>query len=602
MRTRVVALLTTLLTSGCIPASPGQQPAHFDEDLGEESLSIEAVAEGFDAEDGWLVSPVSAAHADGVRRVTAFVELLDEGELGLEARAVHADGSTGPWTVLRTSWVEGVMRVALADVEPGRGGQLRVREADLARLSVLRWSATSPDEGELDADGEGDLGLSRDALLSTLRPLGIVERTAWRARATRCTSRDGARTRMAIHHTSSPSTGDVAARVRGFQAYHMDSRGWCDVGYHFLVGADGTIYEGRPLELVGAHVGGHNTGNVGIALVGCFEPRNCSPESRWGSAAPSDAMIASTQRLVAQLAAHYGITPSATNLRGHREHSGQSTDCPGINVLHRIAEIRSGAATPAPTPTPTPTPTPSAGRSCTHSFGAVYASTACSAGYQCCDGTWRTRTSGCGACACVEESGRVGCTPGAPAPVEPVPAGGLHAGLTLRGSEIPRAGLANTTLERALGVAVEPYGTVVTVGGAPWVRGRVSHFGGPSDTGVTATETGAITGERLRELNDPERPSSATLRARPEDYYYVAMRWAYSPNGRTFWRDARLLVQNPATGARVVVRPVDWGPHTRTRRIIDLSPQAVRDLGVVTDAEVDVAFAAPGTPLGPVGP
>jgi hypothetical protein len=77
------------------------------------------------------------------------------------------------------------------------------------------------------------------------------------------------------------------------------------------------------------------------------------------------------------------------------------------------------------------------------------------------------------------------------------------------------------------------------------------------------------------------------------------MRWSYSPNGRSFWRDARIAVRNPATGATVVVRPVDWGPHTRTGRVVDLSPQALVDLSVATDDDVLVAFAPPGAPLGP---
>ncbi|MCB9595466.1 MAG: N-acetylmuramoyl-L-alanine amidase [Sandaracinaceae bacterium] len=684
MRTALLTTLFVLLGSGCVPAAPGgQRAAEFDEDLGDESLSIEAVAADFDPEEGWLVSPVSAAFADGVRRVSTFVELVDDGELAVEARGVREDGTHGEWTPLATSWAEPGMRVAFADIDVAAGAQIRIREADLARLSVLRWSATMPADGEPDADPETDpdLGVGTEALIASLAPLGIVERSAWGARATRCSSRDSARYRMAIHHTSSPSTGDVAARVRGFQAYHMDSRGWCDVGYHFLIGADGTIYEGRPLELLGAHVGGNNTGNVGIAFVGCFEPSNCSPASTWGPSTPSDAMIASASRLVAYLADEYGITPSASTIKGHRQHSGASTDCPGINVLDRMTEIRSGtvaeapppadpppaevggascthsyggtyadtacsagyqccdgtwrtrgasgcgaclcveesgrtgcAGAPAPTPTPEPTPTPTptpeptptptpeppAGASCAHSYGGTYADTACSAGYQCCDGAWRTRgASGCGACLCVEETGAAGCGIGA---TPPPPGGSLHAGLTQNGSQIPRAGLANATLRRALGVSTEPYGDVVTVDGASWVRGRVSHFGGPSDTGVSSTETGAITGERLRSLNNPENPSASTARSRAADYYYVAMRWDYSPNGTSFWRDARILVRNPSTGAQVVVRPVDWGPNTSTRRIIDLSPQAVRDLGVTTDATLDVAFAAPGTPLGVVAP
>lgn len=61
---------------------------------------------------------------------------------------------------------------------------------------------------------------------------------------------------------------------------------------------------------------------------------------------------------------------------------------------------------PPPPPTPEPTPT---GASCTHTYGGVYGDGACSTSYQCCDGTWRTRTSGCGTCTCVETTGRTGC-------------------------------------------------------------------------------------------------------------------------------------------------------------------------------------------------
>lgn len=231
------------------------------------------------------------------------------------------------------------------------------------------------------------------------------------------------------------------------------------------------------------------------------------------------------------------------------------------------------------------------GASCTHSTGGgIYAHTACSTGFQCCYGTWRTREMGCAACLCVEPTGSTGCG------TTTMPPTGVHAGLSQNGSQIPRAGLKNSTG----GVGLETEGDVVVVDGEQWVRGTISNFGGPNDTGVTTTETGAITGERLRGLNTPTDASRAVIESRPEDFYYAAMRWSYSPGDRSFWRDARVLIRNPATGAEVVVRPVDWGPHIRTGRIIDVAPQTEDDLGASTDDSVDVAFAAPGTPLGPV--
>ncbi|MEZ4340005.1 MAG: hypothetical protein R3B82_25570 [Sandaracinaceae bacterium] len=52
---------------------------------------------------------------------------------------------------------------------------------------------------------------------------------------------------------------------------------------------------------------------------------------------------------------------------------------------------------------------PPMGASCTHSFGGVYAHTACSASYQCCDGAWQMPTGACGPCLCTEPTGMTGC-------------------------------------------------------------------------------------------------------------------------------------------------------------------------------------------------
>ena len=50
--------------------------------------------------------------------------------------------------------------------------------------------------------------------------------------------------------------------------WHVEDRGWSDIGYHYLIDRDGTLVEGRPLERTGAHAKGHNTGSVGISLFG----------------------------------------------------------------------------------------------------------------------------------------------------------------------------------------------------------------------------------------------------------------------------------------------------------------------------------------------
>lgn len=58
--------------------------------------------------------------------------------------------------------------------------------------------------------------------------------------------------------------------MRSYQNLHMDDRGWWDIGYSFLIGEDGNVYEGRGWNYVGAHAPGYNTQSIGICVLGDF--------------------------------------------------------------------------------------------------------------------------------------------------------------------------------------------------------------------------------------------------------------------------------------------------------------------------------------------
>jgi len=53
----------------------------------------------------------------------------------------------------------------------------------------------------------------------------------------------------------------------------MCATGWWDIGYNFLIGEDGKVYDGRGWNTVGAHVYGYNSRSIGIALIGNFDSR-----------------------------------------------------------------------------------------------------------------------------------------------------------------------------------------------------------------------------------------------------------------------------------------------------------------------------------------
>ncbi|XP_017478583.1 PREDICTED: peptidoglycan-recognition protein LC isoform X3 [Rhagoletis zephyria] len=79
--------------------------------------------------------------------------------------------------------------------------------------------------------------------------------------------------RVIIAHTASTTCENKLqcdARVQSVQAFHMHSNGWSDVGYNFLVGGNGLVYEGRGWYELGAHTKGYNRQSIGIAFIGTF--------------------------------------------------------------------------------------------------------------------------------------------------------------------------------------------------------------------------------------------------------------------------------------------------------------------------------------------
>jgi len=70
-------------------------------------------------------------------------------------------------------------------------------------------------------------------------------------------------TRAVIHHTA--TSRDMT--VEEIRTYHVDVRGWDDIGYHFYINKEGIIYKARPLTKKGAHAKGRNH-LVGICLSG----------------------------------------------------------------------------------------------------------------------------------------------------------------------------------------------------------------------------------------------------------------------------------------------------------------------------------------------
>lgn len=72
-------------------------------------------------------------------------------------------------------------------------------------------------------------------------------------------------TEVYIHCTD--TYPEMSTRVADVDAWHK-ARGWDGIGYHYLIDRDGVIETGRPVDKIGAHVRGHNSASIGVAMVG----------------------------------------------------------------------------------------------------------------------------------------------------------------------------------------------------------------------------------------------------------------------------------------------------------------------------------------------
>lgn len=73
-----------------------------------------------------------------------------------------------------------------------------------------------------------------------------------------------------VHCSATKPSQDVG--VREIRQWHKQ-QGWLDVGYHFIIKRDGTVEEGRPVDVVGSHVKDWNSKSVGVCLVGGIDDK-----------------------------------------------------------------------------------------------------------------------------------------------------------------------------------------------------------------------------------------------------------------------------------------------------------------------------------------
>jgi len=159
----------------------------------------------------------------------------------------------------------------------------------------------------------------------------IVPRNEWGARPPRWTTPNlKHRPVVYIHHAADPKPSRFGedAEARKFQNGHMDTRGWSDLAYNFLVTPSGRVLEGRGWGIRPGATRNHNSESVAVCFMGYFhKPVNEKPSAE---------AIAACVWLIRQ-GIDAGWLTSNVQVLGHRNVA--RTACPGDHLFMRLGDI-----------------------------------------------------------------------------------------------------------------------------------------------------------------------------------------------------------------------------------------------------------------------
>lgn len=132
--------------------------------------------------------------------------------------------------------------------------------------------------------------------------------------------------RIIVHCTATPE-GRVET-VETIRRMHK-AKGWADIGYHYLIGLNGERWNGRNVNLVGAHCEGYNTNSIGVCYVGGCDKNMKAKDTR------TDKQKAALIALLKDLRKLY---PKA-KIVSHRDLDRKGKACPSFDATNEYKNI-----------------------------------------------------------------------------------------------------------------------------------------------------------------------------------------------------------------------------------------------------------------------
>ncbi len=151
-------------------------------------------------------------------------------------------------------------------------------------------------------------------------------------------------THLIVHHSAGTNiSSNWQSVVAAIFDFHVNTNGWQDIGYNWLIDPNGVLYKGRGGgdNVLGAHMCGYNSNTMGVCLLGNFV--NLKPDKK---------ALLTLKKLFSWKSCKEDINPEGggpivsyygnmANISGHKDGcSPNYTSCPGQNVYVLLDSLR----------------------------------------------------------------------------------------------------------------------------------------------------------------------------------------------------------------------------------------------------------------------
>lgn len=131
---------------------------------------------------------------------------------------------------------------------------------------------------------------------------------------------------LTVHCAATPEGRDVSpATIAAW-----DKAKFGQESYHWIVTLDGAMHRRLADDVKGAHTGGHNTGNIGVCLVGGMDRQ---------MKAPKDTKTLAQETALKTLIRTYQARYPGIKILGHRDWPGVKKACPSFDVEEWMIEV-----------------------------------------------------------------------------------------------------------------------------------------------------------------------------------------------------------------------------------------------------------------------